>query len=306
MCRFNLILLHDELGEKLLKSEGYDVFYENLLGLKAYRTGAGGCNCGSFVGAMIEKRGMSYENALSALKKEKLEKLYQIRELLYQVDYQERKERFEQQRDLLLKELQPYQDQMFDYEMKQMEELEANYEGDELQKKREELYTSLGNMLKGIGIESEYELHQKAYHSFLQENSIMNESTTYYLTREEEEKARDIGLPLAELLGLELGEAMDNPQELESFQFAEMEMQTRVIDEVISKEEKDTCQNHKKEYDEYIQLFQQLLEYIPSFKFATIWSDTKKLKNVKTVEIGSVRIDDFAFLDFDEMLTISR
>ena len=304
MCRFNLILLHDELGEKLLKSEGYDLLYENLWGLKAYRTGAGGCNCGSFVGSMIEKRGMSYESALSALKKEKLEQLYRIRELLYQPDYQERKERFEQQRDLLLKKLQPYQDQMFDYEMKQMEELEANYEGDELQKKREELYTDLGNMLKGIGVESEYKLHQNAYHSFLQENSIMNESTTYYLTREEEEKARDIGLPLAELLGLELEVAMDSPQELESFQ--EMEIQSRVIDEVISKEEKDTSQNHRKEYEEYIQLFQQLLEYIPSFKFATIWSDTKKLKNVKTVEIGSARIDDLAFLDFDEMVTISR
>ncbi len=305
MCRFNLILLHDELGEKLLKSEGYDVFYENLSGLKVYRTGAGGCNCGSFVGSMIEKKGMSYESALSALKKEKLEQLYRIRELLHQPDYQKRKERFEQQRDLLLKELQPYQDQMFDYEMKQMEELEANYEGEELQKKREELYMNLGNMLKGIGLESEYVLHQNAYHSFLQENSIMNESTTYYLTREEEEKSRDIGIPLAELLGLELGEAIENP-DLESFQFEEMEMQSRVIDEVILNEEKDTCQNHKKEYEEYIQLFQQLLEYIPSFKFATIWSDTKNLKNVKTVEIGTVRIDDLAFLDFDEMVTISR
>lgn len=304
MCRFNLILFHDELGEKLLKSEGYNVFYENLSGLKAYR--AGYCNCSSFVGSMIEKRGMSYESARSALKKERLEQLYRIRELLHQPDYQERKERFEQQRDLLLKELQPYQDQMFDYEMKQMEELEANYEGDELQKKREELYTNLGNMIKGIGVQADYELHQKAYHSFLQENNIMNEATTYYLTKEEEEKARDIGLPLPELLGLEREEELENQEEIYSFPFAELEMQSRVIDEVILKEEEDTCQNHREEYEEYIQLFKLLLEYIPSFKFATIWSDTKKLKNVKTVEIGSVQIDDLAFLDFDEMVTISR
>lgn len=304
MCRFNLILFHDELGEKLLKSEGYNVFYENLSGLKAYR--AGYCNCSSFVGSMIEKRGMSYESARSVLKKEKLEQLYRIKELLHQPDYQERKERFEQQRDLLLKALQPYHDQMFDYEMKQMEELETNYEGEELQKKREELYTNLSNMINELGVQAEYELHHKAYHSFLQENSIMNEATTYYLTKEEEEKTRDIGIPLAELLGLELGEEMDSLQEIETFRFAEMEMQSRVIDEVILKEEEDTCQNHREEYEEYIQLFKLLLEYIPSFKFATIWSDTKKLKNVKTVEINSVQIDDLAFLDFDEMVTISR
>ena len=304
MCRFNLILLNDKPGEKFLKSEGYDMFYENLSGLKAYQ--AGYCNCGSFVGSMIEKKGMSYESALTTLKKEKLERLYQVRDLLYQPNYQDLKESFEQQREILLKDLQPFQDKMIEYEMKQMTELEEKYQGDELQKKREELYSYLGNMSKEMEFGSEYTMKLEAYQSFLQEHNIINESTTYYLTKEEEEKARDLGgIPLSEILGSGFEEEM-TIEGIEPFEFQEMELDSRVIDEAIAREENNTYQNHREEYEDYRKLFEELLECTPSLMFATIWSDAKELKLVKTVDVESFQIDDLAFLDFDDMISITK
>ncbi|MDF2511315.1 MAG: hypothetical protein K0S04_1181 [Herbinix sp.] len=304
MCRFNLILLQEESGEKLLKSEGYSMFYENLLGLKAYQ--AGYCNCGSFVGSMIEKKGMSYEKALATMKREKLERLYLVRELLYQPNYEEMKESYEQRRDALLQELQPFWEQISNYEMKQMEELEDKFPGDELLKEREELYTRLGDMTQEIELEPEYVIKQEAYQSFLRENAIMNDSVIYYKTKEEEEKSSPNSIPLSELLGFEFEEEMEEIEGTMPFRMIDMEPQSMVIDEVIAREENDTYKSHKEEYEEYRQLFERLLEYTPSLRFATIWSETKELQNVKTVDINSFQIDDLAFLDYNEMVTITK
>jgi hypothetical protein len=40
--------------------------------------------------------------------------------------------------------------------------------------------------------------------------------------------------------------------------------------------------------------------------FATIWVETKLLKSVKTVGIEALKIDDLAFLDYDETICITR
>ena len=305
MCRYNLILLHEEeSGEKLLKSEGYSMFYENLSGLKAYQ--AGYCNCGSFVGSMIEKKGMSYENAITTMKREKLDRLYLVRELLYQPNYQEMKDSFEQRRDALLKDLQPFWERVSNYEMRQMEELEDKFPGDELLKEREELYTRLGDMTQEIELEPEYIIKQKAYQSFLGENAIMNDSAIYYKTKEEEEESAPASIPLSELLGLDFEKEMEEIEGAEPFQMIDTEPQSRVIDEVIAREENDTYRSHKEEYEEYRQLFERLLEFTSSLKFATIWSETKGLQNVKTVDINSIKIDDLAFLDYNEMITITK
>ncbi|MDD3174458.1 MAG: hypothetical protein PHF63_12510 [Herbinix sp.] len=63
MCRFNFIMIKDESAEELLKHEEYEKFYDDLCGYRAYQKGY--CNCGSFVGSLIDKKGMKYSDAIA-------------------------------------------------------------------------------------------------------------------------------------------------------------------------------------------------------------------------------------------------
>ena len=56
MCRFNLIMVKDLCSEEILKQEEYQSFNNEVCGFIAYSKGV--CNCGSFVGALKDKKGI--------------------------------------------------------------------------------------------------------------------------------------------------------------------------------------------------------------------------------------------------------
>ncbi len=312
MCRFNLVLIRDEIAESIMQKESFNKWYDDLLGSMACQKSY--CNCDSFVGSLCDKKELGYSKAIEMCKKEKLEKLYQIRELMKSPGYVEEREKFKLNHMEWIKQMEVFTKHIAEFEIKHMEELQRNYSGEELNKNIEMLYQKLDDMRKEVEANAEYRSKQEAYYKFHQENEIMNSSQGYFLTQEEEKSAFNPGIPLSELLGykrlesekLEYDELEYEELEYEVMDTVKVEIESHVIDEVITREENNTYAKNSNEFMYYHQLFSILLEQIPSLMFATIWSEPNELKTIMTVDIKSLKIDDLAFLDYDEVICITE
>ena len=306
MCRFNLLFIEGNRSEALMKEQGYSKMQYERKGYHAYAKGM--CNCGSFVGSLTERKGMSYEEAIALGKKEKLLRLYQIRSIMKQPNYQKQKEEFQKKQTDYCMELEVFSKPIQEYEMLRTSELEARYNGQELSEHMEILYQEIGKMLKDLDEQPDYALKREEYHRFIEENGLMNQTTCYYLTRQEYEKKFTGSIPLAKLFqdaGIRLEEKNETPeQRIIIMDDVEVEEESFVIDEKITRTEQATDRNNRREYQEYQQLFHQLLCKKQSFFFTTVWSEPKLLKEVKSLTFDSLTIDDLAFLDFDEMILI--
>jgi hypothetical protein len=302
MCRYNLIIIKDEKTEELLSREGYHKFYDNLLGAAAYQKGY--CSCGSFVGSQLDKKGMDYNDAIEERKREEIIRLTKIRELMNQPGYKEDKEKFLQIRMKFTDELQELSKSIIENEMKRTEEIREKYSGKEQQEQMNKLYMEINDMFTALRNQPDFLKKSDAYTYFLEENKLMEESTRYFLTREEQSSLFTAGIPLSQLINTEDNLQPDEKEVQEVFEF-EVEV-TFVIDEVLARAEKETDTKNQKEYQEYHKLFSEILKYEESVIFATIWVEPKSLKSVKTVVIEALKIDDLAFLEYDETICITR
>lgn len=310
MCRFNLILVEESIAESkaeaYLQSQEYIKIYDNLNGYRAYEKGS--CNCGSFVGSLIDKKGRNYEEAISERKNEKLDRLYEIRALMNQPDYKEKKEAFIQKRDKISEELCVFFNTIGEYEEKRTNDIHEQYEGDELSNRMTELYEEVGKLLSSMEEQPKYREKSEEYREYLEQNAVMNESVIYYLTEteerkaeaEEKKKAQEYKIRLADILGPEISKETEEPAQIEYVK------DSMVITEVIDRAEKDTFQYNREEYHSYYELFRGLLDNVRSFLFSTIWSEPGELRNIKTVSLKSLKIDDLAFLEFNETICITK
>ncbi|MGB4658160.1 MAG: hypothetical protein WBI07_03145, partial [Mobilitalea sp.] len=256
MCRFNLIMIRDDSAEEMLKQEDYLKCYDNLYGDRAYQKGY--CNCGSFVGSLSENKGMKYNDVLAMRKQEKIERLYQIKNVMNQPEYEAEKEKFLQRRIKLSDELGVHSEYIGDYERKQTELIQKKYSGDELNAQMEKLYQEVGNLLALQENQPEFQKKREEYNRFLKDNEWMNESFGYFLSEEEEKEAFDPGIPLSELLGIK--EELNS----EEVKIISLEKESSVIDEVIAKVEKDTFAEQLDEFNIYYDLFTKLLKVVES------------------------------------------
>ncbi|MHB8132310.1 MAG: hypothetical protein ACYDEX_25435 [Mobilitalea sp.] len=296
MCRFNLIMIRDKSAVSLMQKENYNKRYDDLIGFMAFQKGY--CNCDSFVGSLCDKKELEYKDAIEKSKNEKLEKLYKIRELVKKPGYKEEREKFKQHHMELLEHLEVFTEHIAEYEIVQRNELEQKYSGDEFFENMDKLHQKVEDMHKEVELKTEYQTKQASYHKFLQDNEIMNDSTGYFLTQEEEESMFDHGIPLSEILDLETFGFEDE-------KIVEVTKESHVIDEVIANEEKNTYTENIIEFMYYRQLFSNLVEQMNSLMFATIWCEPKEIKKIKTVDIKLLKIDDLAFLNYNEMICIT-
>ena len=314
MCRFNLILVEESIAEskagskaeEYLQSQEYIKIYDNLNGYRAYEKGS--CNCGSFVGSLIAKKGRNYEEAISERKNEKLDRLYKIRALMNQPDYKEKKEAFIRKQDKISEELSVFFNAIGEYEEKRTNDIQEQYEGEELSNRMTELYEEVGKLLSSMEEQPKYRDKSEEYREYLEHNTVMNESVIYYLTEteerkaeaEEKTKAQEYKIRLADILGPEISKETDEPAQIEYMK------DSMVINEVIDRAEKDTFQYNREEYHNYYELFRGLLNNVRSFLFSTIWSEPGEPRNIKNVSLKSVKIDDLAFLEFNETICITK
>lgn len=301
MCRFNFILIEDESAEcteELLKREEYQKVYDNLCGYRAYQKGY--CNCDSFVGSLYSKKGMNYQDTLATCRKEKLERLYQLKNIMSQPGYMERKAKFLQIRLELNNELSTFSEPIIDYEIQRTNSIQNEYSGEAVNNQMEKLYKEISNMLMSLETQPDYVKKREDYADFLCENELLNESASYCLTQEEENDLYSHSIPLSELFGIK-----ENLKSEET-EVIELPNESSVIDEVIARTENDTFAKYRDEYESYFKLFSEIIKYVPSFMLCTIWNEPNELKTVKTVGIDSLIIDDLAFLKYDEMICIMK
>jgi hypothetical protein len=297
MCRFNLILTKEENAETLLKQEGFHKFYDDLGGFKAYQKGY--CNCGSFVGSFADQKDIPYQIAIEKAKKEKLERLNQIRIIMNQPDYEERKEIFLQTSSSYAEQIDVFYEPIRVYEREQTDFIHKNFRGEELLRQSEKLQMKIHNMFEPIERQSNFIKIQEAYREYIKENELLQASLPYYRNDEESNQSSK-GIPLTELIDLEV--------DLESDELVSINIpfESNVIDEVILRAENDTNVTHLEEYQTYFELFTNLLEKVPSIMFGTIWSEANEMKLVKTVSINSLLIDDLVVLDYNDMICITQ
>ena len=272
MCRFNLILTHDERAIQILENNGYHKMFDHVNQYPAYQKGY--CNCGSCVGGFLELKGRTFEAAVAETKHLQLERLYQIKDFMNQPGYQERKEIYSQKVNELFEAMILHQP---------LDPPEMNPE-----------YQDSTNMLR------EYQ----------QENDLMQESVCYYRTEEEENADRNTGIPLNQIIELPEEVLIDNmaPEEYLIVDGSEsvMEPKSFVIDAVITRTEYNDYTNYQDEFAEYACLFSELLNEVPDIILGTIWSEPENMKLVKTISFESFCIEDLIYLNFNEMILLHK
>ncbi len=297
MCRFNLILIKEECAEKQLIQEGYQRFYDDLCGFKAYQKGY--CNCGSLVGSFPSQKGIAYQVVIEEARKEKLNRLYQIRTMMKQPEYEQQKEDFQQVSTEYSDQLDTFYQHIYDYERNQSQFIHEQFKDEEAEHQFELMHDEISNMFLLVEEQPEFMKIRTAYHNYIKDNDLLQESLIYSLNGEDNNLSSN-SIPLKELLNL------DEDFEAEESNMITIPIESNAIDDVIERTENDTNAEMLEEYQTLHSLFTKLLKQVPSIRFGTIWSESNDLQTVKTVDINSLLIDDLAFLNYDEMICITK
>lgn len=186
MCQLNLVFVRNSTNKKILENNEYNYFGDNFENFSSYVKGF--CNCGSFVGSMSEHTGNSYLEVLEELNAPQLKKLNIIKNFMNKPDYKKLRQNYITDRETLSNALEKFFEPMSNYEMEQISLLEEKYKGKALEKQLELLYNDLDIKLQAIEKSSEYKIAQSKLDKFIEKNQLMEESTLYYLTKEEEDK----------------------------------------------------------------------------------------------------------------------
>lgn len=102
MCQYNLIIMNENCSETILEEEGYRLFVQQEKGRKIYNRWT--CDCGSCVSSQKEEKDISYNEFMLIKKKEKIEELLRIKQLLQEPDYKEQMDEYDRYLDYFSKE----------------------------------------------------------------------------------------------------------------------------------------------------------------------------------------------------------
>lgn len=299
MCQLNLIFVKNSKNKKILKNNEYDYFGEDFKNFSPYVKGF--CNCGSFVGSMSEYNGNSYLDMIEELNNSELEKLNKIKIFMSKPDYKQHKEKYVADRETLSSALEKFFEPISNYEMEQLNLLETKYKGNTLEKQMELLYKNVDKKLEEIENSSEYKSTQLKLNEFIEKNQLMEESTLYYLTKEDEDNESKY-IPAEVFLS-----HREEPDETNSFSksITISEEDSLVIDNII----KRLKNKYKNDYDiflEYKQLFEKLLVNEEYILFGCIWDEPEKMSIEKEVNIKDMKIEDLAFLEYNQILKVCK
>ena len=294
MCQLNLVFVKNSENKKILKNNEYEYFGEDFKSFSPYVKGF--CNCGSFVGSMSEYTGNSYLEMIEELNNSELERLTKIKNFMNKPDYKKQREMYIADREILSNILEKFLEPMFNYEMEQSNLLKTKYKGKALEKQMDLLYKDLDKKLKETENSAEYKSAEAKLNEFVKNNKLMEESTLYYLTKDDEDNDRKS----EEILDDELFEDLDDDIEI-----IDVPEESFVIDTVIQK-----LQNrYKSDYNiflEYKQLFESLLENEESILFCCIWDEPERMSIEKEVNINDIKIEDLASLEYNQILKVCK
>ena len=294
MCQLNLVFVKNSKNKKILKNNDYNYFGEDFKKFSPYIKGI--CNCGSFVGSMSEYDGTNYLKMIEEINKTEIDKLNKIKDIMNKTNYKELKEKYIIERETLSNALEKFYEPMSNYEMEQIKILETKYKGKTLEKQTELLYKDLDKKSEEIENSSEYKSAESKLNRFIEKNQLMEDSTLYYLTKEDEDNDNKFeGISDDDLLN-----DLDD-----SIEYIDVPEESLVIDAVIQRLE-NRYQNDYNVFLEYKQLFENLLENEEYILFCCIWDEPKKMSIEKEVNIKDIKIEDLASLEYNQILKINK
>jgi len=294
MCQLNLVFVKNSTNKKILKNNEYEYFGEDFKSFSPYVKGF--CNCGSFVGSMSKYTGNSYLEMIEELNNSELERLTKIKTFMNKPDYKKQREKYIADREILSNALENFFEPMSSYEMKQINLLETKYKGKALEKQMDLLYKDLDEKLQEIETSVGYKSAEAKLNEFVKNNELMEESTLYYLTKDDE----DNDSKSEEILDDELFEDLDDAIEI-----IDVTEESFVIDTVIQKLE-SRYQNDYNVFSEYKDLFENLLKNEDYILFCCIWDEPKKMSIKKEVTIKDITIEDLASLEYNQILKVCK
>ena len=198
MCRFNIIMVKHKNNQNYLKDIGYSVMEHEINGFTGYSYGT--CNCDSFVGSMSDFTENTYSAMLAHQQEKFLGQLEQINVFMRTPDYREKRRQYEKQREKYINAMNEFTDEIFQWELEQIEQIEDSYSEKEREPQMEKLHQELDILFREMEERLDYKNAQKIYFDFLQNNQLMEESCSYFLSQKEQEKAWEESVLQAEQL----------------------------------------------------------------------------------------------------------
>lgn len=296
MCQFNLIFVNNKINKEILENNEYRYWGNTINGSFPYFKGH--CNCGSFVGSMCDYNGTDYHEMITSVNKEQLQRLNKIRDFMHKPGYKELRQNYINERDLLSNALEEIFQSFSDYEHQQINILEKNYTGKELDKHMENLYIKLNTQIENS---PEYKKAEAKLNEFIENNELMEESTYYYLTKEEEDVQCKF-IPADQFLA-QNGIVENIDINAESITLPDED--SLVIDNVIHRLENQYDNNYI-EFQNYQHLFKKLLENEDYILFLCIWDKPDKTCIKSEININDLKIEDLALLDYSKALKIYK
>ena len=228
-----------------------------------------------------------------------LKKLNKIKNFMNTPDYKKQKEKYLSTKEILTNALEKFFEPLSNYETKQINILKSKYKGKALEKQMELFYKDLDKKLQEITNSSEYKSAEAKLNAFIKKNQLMEESSLYYLTKEEEDNDKKSE-------GILDSNLFENLEDLDySIEYIDIHEESMVIDNIIQKLE-NTYQNHYNDFLKYKQLFENLLENEKYILFCCIWSKPKKMSIQKEVNIKDIKMEDLASLEYNQIIKICK
>lgn len=307
MCRFNIVYArNDDWG--ILEQNGYMPFDDTNPEYIGYTYGY--CNCNSFVGSMVEDKNNfeSYEEMTRCMKAERLDTLYKVREMMYQPDYKEKRHKYIEKRDNLIDRIFDMTKDIKDYEIEQMDLLNGKYDCEPPEEEVERLYDEISKREEIVYKTDEYKKLDRELARLRDDNPILEESTMYFLTKEQqdEEMEQEYCEEADDMLAQIFGDIDEVDFDEDEFTEVEFEEPSMVIDDVISQVKGETDKDAKEEFREYQSLFKELLQTNDYILFVTVWEKPDIYNIKKEIPLSKITMEELAKLNYFDIIKIVK
>lgn len=241
-----------------------------------YEASAGRCDCSSVVGLLSDYKDKfsTYVDYLRSINKEDIVKLYEIKKVLLSPDYESDLNQVLNIRDKLFARLENYRKDLKDLELKRSELMVTSKPNIQDQIEIKKLASEIEKEKERLNNDNEYKVLNYAYEKFIEVNQPLILSRNYTLENKKDWWQENIDLK-------------------------------------ISKVEHESHMHVNAEFNHLKFILNDVLKLTPEVKIFSFWQEDEwkeydNLKEVKTISINDLSLDDLLFLDLREVVTITR
>ncbi len=241
-----------------------------------YEASAGRCDCSSVVGLLSDYKDKfnTYMDYLKSIGKEDIAKLYEIKKVLQAPNYESDLEQTLTLRDRMFVRLETYTSKLKELELKKSELTITTKPNIQDQIEIKKLTSEIASEKERLNNDNEYKVIALAYEKFIESCQPLILSRNYTLENKKDWWQENIDLK-------------------------------------ISKVEHESHMHVNAEFNHLKFIINDVLKLTPEVKIFSFWQEDEwkeydNLKEVKTISIEDLSLDDLLFLDLREVITITR